>query len=121
MATWRPVGSITPIVDNWLLFEKEATSICFKLNCAPVPENTPSYLWLREWRNGEPGPKKLIYPRLQQTFNLGEPGPRLIEIFKAYPHWARGLKEESYQVGLEEWIDDEAPQAPAPRPYQGFH
>lgn len=124
MATWRPVGKLTPIVGEWRFLAEEATGTLFRINCAPLPQGTPSYLWIREWRNNEPGPKKLIYPKQQQTFVLGEPGPRLIEISKAYPLWARKLEEEPYEVGIEERIEDPAPapvEEPPTRPWVGYH
>lgn len=124
MATWRPLGRLSPVVGEWRFWDEEATGTMFRLNCAPLLPGTPSYLWLREWRNGKPGEKKLIYPKLQQTFIFGDPGNRLIEVCKLYPHWARDWEEEPYELGLEERIEDPDPAPevePPSKPWVGYH
>lgn len=122
MATWRPIGKVSPIVGEWRFWETEVSGTMFRLNCAPLPQGTPSYLWLREWRSEKPGEKKLIYPRVQQTFNFGQPGSRLIEVCKLYPHWARELDEAPYELGLEERIEDPEPIVEQPtKPWVGYH
>lgn len=123
MATWRPVGKITPVVGEWRFWDEEVEGTMFRLNCAPLPDSTPSYLWLREWRDEKPGEKKLVYPKTQQTFTFGQPGKRLIEVCKLYPLWAQSLDEDPYDLGLEERVSDPPPavEEQPSKPWVGYH
>lgn len=105
MATWRPVGIITPVVDSWLWLEKLPSGNFFKLVCEGVLVNSRSFLQLQEWRASVAGPVKIIQPRREQVFTLGEPGNRLIAVRKAYPMKAVP-DQQDYQIRLDEWVED---------------
>lgn len=109
MASWRPVGVITPNTANWQLLPHRPVGNFFRLVCVGVPSASQSFIQFQEWRNQRPGPIYARSPLAEQCFEWGDPGERLVSVRKGYP--LRAVRDqEDYQICLEEWVDDERPE-----------
>lgn len=106
MASWRPIGVIIPVSENWQLLPHRPTGNFFRLTCLNVPHGSQSFIQFQEWRNQRPGPISAKVPLAEQCFEWGESGERLVSVRKGYPLRAPH-DQEDYQICLEEWVEEE--------------
>lgn len=104
MATWRPVGIVTPADDSWLWLESQIRGSFFMLRCEGIPQGSQAIVQLQEWAGQRPGPIKPLKPLREQVFSMGAPGDRLIAIRKTYPPRVPPDQSE-FQVSLFEWVE----------------